>query len=144
MDGKRRRAGDRSWRRRSDRDGDGRGAELRRPEGSRLDLGLGLGEGSGEGSGPRGRASEWRPGGGRGQRPAPLIYPLRWAGPAAGLQRLFCWPGLGSGPWAVPGPPCRPLGRSGRLFRAVLGRVHGPGLKPRHGPAIVPVPARAQ
>ena len=79
MDGQRRRAGDRSWRRRSDRDGDGRGAE-------RLDLGLGLGEAARGAERPRGV------GGGRGERmeaggermERPFTYPL---GRSAGLGR---------------------------------------------------------
>ena len=89
MDGQRRRAGDRSWRRRSDRDGDGRGAE-------RLDLGLGLGEAARGAERPRGV------GGGRAERMeagAPYIpAPLGWAGSASNGSFVGLAWGAGRGP----------------------------------------------
>ena len=115
MDGQRRRAGDRSWRRRSDRDGDGRGAE-------RLDLGLGLGEAARGAERPRGV------GGGRGERMeagAPYIHaPLGWAGSRPPTALCPAWPeerAVGRA-WATV-PPVRPIGLafSGRTWMRPAG-----------------------
>ena len=91
MDGQRRRAGDQSWRRRSDRDGDGRGVE-------RLDLGLGLGEAARGAERPRGvgdgRGERMVAGGERMEAGAPYIpAPLGWAGSRPPTALLLAWPG---------------------------------------------------
>ena len=111
MDGQRRRAGDQSWRRRSDRDGDGRGAE-------RLDLGLGLGEAARGAEKPRGI------GGGRGERMeagGPYIpAPLGWAGSRPPTALLLAWLGeraVGRAWAAVP-----PIGLIGPCLDVSMGR----------------------
>ena len=140
MDGQRRRAGDRSWRRRSDRDGDGRGAE-------RLDLGLGLGEAARGAEKPRGvgggRGERMEAGGERMEAGAPLhtrsAAPLGWAGsaPAPPTALLPAWPGeraVGRA-WAAV-PPIGPIGPaiSGRAWTCPWARIEAqarPGYRAR-------------
>ena len=152
MDGQRRRAGDRSWRRRSDRDGDGRGAE-------RLDLGLGLGEAARGAEKPRGvgggRGERMEAGGERMEAGAPLhtrsAAPLGWAGsaPAPPTALLPAWPGeraVGRA-WAAV-PPIGPIGPaiSGRAWTCPWARIEAqarPGYRARAGPSPIifgPVP----
>ena len=152
MDGQRRRAGDRSWRRRSDRDGDGRGAE-------RLDLGLGLGEAARGAEKPRGvgggRGERMEAGGERMEAGAPLhtrsAAPLGWAGsaPAPPTALLPAWPGeraVGRA-WAAV-PPIGPIGPaiSGRAWTCPWARIEAqarPGYHARAGPSPIifgPVP----
>ena len=152
MDGQRRRAGDRSWRRRSDRDGDGRGAE-------RLDLGLGLGEAARGAERPRGvgggRGERMEAGGERMEAGAPLhtrsAAPLGWAGsaPAPPTALLPAWPGeraVGRA-WAAV-PPIGPIGPaiSGRAWTCPWARIEAqarPGYRARAGPSPIifgPVP----
>jgi len=152
VDGQRRRAGDRSWRRRSDRDGDGRGAE-------RLDLGLGLGEAARGAEKPRGvgggRGERMEAGGERMEAGAPLhtrsAAPLGWAGsaPAPPTALLPAWPGeraVGRA-WAAV-PPIGPIGPaiSGRAWTCPWARIEAqarPGYRARAGPSPIifgPVP----